>query len=214
MGWQGELRFFDLRRHGAWMILRWYTMAIGDNQESPLACNSTICQHVKWHSFLLFQIKIICESLVKRSSRSLRENGTPRTCRPGGWCRDCYPGAPTVGRATAAHLGFGCPKFHLRAPDPRLGRVVSGPRCQHHDGRPGRWFRDWLLDDMPHFHSITFHNDWAVVYMRHNVDSCIHVVSLYIDNKHIEFEFEFELAVFGVMDWTLASFVLAHFLET
>ena len=30
-----------------------------------------------------------------------------------------------------------------------------------------------------------FHNDWAVVYMRHNVDSCIHVVSLYIDNKHI-----------------------------
>ena len=74
---------------------------------------------------------------MKRSSRSLRENGTPRACRPGGRCRDCYPGAPILGRATAAHLGFGCPKFHLRAPDPRLGRVVSVPRCRHHDGRPG-----------------------------------------------------------------------------
>ena len=30
-----------------------------------------------------------------------------------------------------------------------------------------------------------FHNDWAEVYMRHNVDSYIYVVSLYIDNKHI-----------------------------
>ena len=122
---------------------------------------------------------------MKRSSRSLLENGTPRACRPGGRCRDCYPGAPTLGRAIAAHLGFGCPKFQLRAPDPRLGRVVSGPRCRHHDGRPRRWFRDWLPGDMPHFHSIPFHSDCAVVYMRHNVDSCIHVVSLYIDNKHI-----------------------------
>ena len=92
-------------------------------------------------SFILMlrQIRIICESLMKHSARSLRENGTPRACRLGGRCRDCYPGAPTLGRATAAHLGIGCPKFHLRAPDPRLGRVVSGPQCQcrHHDGRPG-----------------------------------------------------------------------------
>ena len=122
---------------------------------------------------------------MEHSSRCLRENGTPRACRPGGRCQDCYPGAPTLGRATVSHLGLGCPKFHLRAPDPRLGHVVSGPRCRHHDGRPGRWFRDWLPDDMPHFHSITSHNDWAVVHMRHNVDSCIHVVSLYIDKKYI-----------------------------
>ena len=50
---------------------------------------------------------------------------------------------------------------------------------------PGRWFLDWLPDGMPHFHSIPFDSDWTVVYMRHNVDSCIHVVSLCIDNKHI-----------------------------
>ena len=59
---------------------------------------------------------------------------------------------------------------------------------------PGRWIRDWLPDDMPHFHSIPFDSDWAVVYMSHNVDSCIHVVSLCIDNKHIlnlNFEFEY-----------------------
>ena len=59
---------------------------------------------------------------------------------------------------------------------------------------PGRWFRDWLPDGMPHFHSIPFDSDWTVVYMRHNVDSCIHVVSLCIDNKHIlnlNFEFQF-----------------------
>ena len=49
----------------------------------------------------------------------------------------------------------------------------------------GRWFRDWLPDGMPHFHSIPFDSDWTVVYMKHNVDSCIHVVSLCIDNKHI-----------------------------
>ena len=30
-------------------------------------------------------------------------------CRPGGRCRDCYPGAPTVCRGNAAHLGSGCP---------------------------------------------------------------------------------------------------------
>ena len=148
-------------------------------------------------SFILmsFQIRIICESLMKRSSRRLRENGTPRACRPSGRCRNCYPGAPTLGRATAAHLGFGCPKFHLRAPDPRLGRVVSGPRCGTMTAGPGRWFRDWLPDDMPHFHSIPFDNDWAVVYMRHIVDSCIHVVSLCIDNKHI-LNFDFFFLIF------------------
>ena len=122
---------------------------------------------------------------MKRSSRSLRENGTPRACCPGCRCRHCYPCVPTLGRATAAHLGFGCPKFYLRAFDPWLGRVVSGPRSRHHDGSPGQWFWDWLPDDMPHFNSITFHNDWAVVYMRHNVDSCLYVVSLHIDNKNI-----------------------------
>ena len=38
---------------------------------------------------------------------------TPGACRPGGRCQDCYPGALTLGRATAAYLGFGCPMILL-----------------------------------------------------------------------------------------------------
>ena len=143
---------------------------------------------------------------MKHSSRSLRENGTPRACRPGGRCRDCYPGAPTLGRATAAHLGFGCPmilllpKFHLRASDPQLGRVVSGPRSQHHDGRPGRWFRDWLPDDMPHF--IPFHFITIGLYcIWDTMLTVVYMLYLYIDNKHI-LNFEFVVKNRDCMYWS------------
>ena len=40
-------------------------------------------------------------------------HGTPGACRPGGWCRDYYPGALTLGRVTAAHLGIRCPRILL-----------------------------------------------------------------------------------------------------
>ena len=91
---------------------------------------------------------------------------------------------------------------------PILGWVVwsQGLGAATMTAGPGRWFRDWLPDDMPHFHAIPFDNDWAVVYMRHNVDSCIHVVSLCIDNKRIlnlnlKFEFEFvEMPPFAIFD--------------
>ena len=127
---------------------------------------------------------------MKRSSRSLRENGIPGACRPRGRWRDCYLGALTLGRATAVHLGFGCPMI-LLPPSFIFGYLILswvswsrglglGIMTAGRGGGSGIGCRATCPIS---FHFITFHNDWAVLYMGHNVDSsicCIYILTINI----------------------------------
>ena len=102
------------------------------------------------------------------------------------------PGAQTLGRATVAHLGFGCRwSYYLQ---------VSSSGIRSSDGSHGlgasvsaAWRQAGVVvPGLPAgrhapFHFITFHNDWAVLYMRHNVDICIYVVSIYWQFTYFEF---------------------------
>ena len=124
--------------------------------------------------FHWFVSKHCCLYRLLGMALSARDNGSATTALQCRW-HDSTSGAPDISQGGQLCMG----DSHAW----NTGTMTAGP---------GWWFRDWLPDDMPHFHSIPFDSDWAVVYMRHNVDSCIHVVSLCIDNKHIlNLNFEF-----------------------